>query len=419
MPGQTKATNLRAQLFTPTLTVLFTAFIAVTYGFGIYLFPVIMADMRDTLGFTYEQAGIATAGGQIGFLLAALVTSPLSNRYGGGWVVLASIGICAAGLFALYQVPDIWLAAVWLTITGGTAASAYIPMVEICQRYIDSRHRGKVLGLISSGTSYGVFINGLIVPVALASGGWRQAWLYVALGTTVLVVLSAIFLFATGLLRRPGADASARSQTASGGSRQAWIHRAMASINSQVLLIWALMFINGFACLSFQSYFASYLREELGFSATFSSSLWTLIGFVGMGGGLAMGALADWLTLRVSMGLSYIFIASASLLLLNPIDPALLYVAAITFALGFYAIFGLVPAYISQVTDTRRSTVVFGVGNILLGVGAMIGNYVGGFLRTATGTFEWTYILVIVGMVGAIVTTVALPCERRQFAPAE
>lgn len=55
--ASSKAADARSETVTSSpwfvilLSVLFTAFIATTYGFGIYLFPVLMPDMHGSLAF--------------------------------------------------------------------------------------------------------------------------------------------------------------------------------------------------------------------------------------------------------------------------------------------------------------------------------------------------------------------------------
>jgi MFS family permease len=398
------------------LTIFFTAFIAVTYGFGIYLFPVIMSDMRADLGFTYGDAGVITASAQAGFLLAAFISAAVCARVGGGRVVIASVMICAASLLGLYVAENIWTIGILLTITGGMAASAYTPMVQVCQKFVGVRHRGKVLGLISSGTSYGVFVNGLLAPYMIQNAHWRDIWLTVGIGTAGMVVLATIYLAMIGVLRRPARPASIGLGVPRTPVALWWRMRML--FKRKILILWLMMFLSGVACISFQTYFSAYLRDELGYSVTLAGNLWTVIGFVGMGGGFAMGALADLITIRATMAVTYALLGLSSLLVLIHPDVMTLYGAAVAFGLAFYAIFGLNPAYISRVTTESQSTLVFGIGNIFLGLGSVVGNLAGGRLKVATETFEWTYILVAGVARLLCLLTLPLPDERRAAPPA-
>lgn len=398
------APNSRA-LIAIGVTLFFTSFIAVTYGFGIYLFPVIVADIRGDIGLSYADVGIVTASAQFGFLAAALLVGLLAPRLGSGRVIVGSVAVCALALLWLNVADSFWTVGLALTILGAMAASVYVPMVEVCQRVVPRRHRGKALGLISSGTSYGVFVNGLIAPYFITSHDWRALWLAVGLGTAALFVVAVVYLARAGVLS-PSSDRAAATDFPR-------IRRLGALLTANTLVVWAIMFLNGFAYLSYQTYLSAYLREELGYSVEFAGRVWTLIGFVGMFGGFAMGALADRITIRATMGVTFLLLALSSLVVLTYPQAGPLYLAAILFSLSFYAIFGLVPAYISRVAAAANATAVFGIGNIFLGTGSMLGNFLGGYLRTESGTFVWTYSIILAVAGVLFLLTLALKNERR------
>lgn len=52
------------------LTILFTGYIAATYGFGVYLFPALMPDMIADYAIGYGGAGTIASLTQVGFLVS-------------------------------------------------------------------------------------------------------------------------------------------------------------------------------------------------------------------------------------------------------------------------------------------------------------------------------------------------------------
>ena len=141
--------------------------------------------------------GMITAAGQLGFLAFAILGAWLAPRIGGGQVVIGSVALCAACLMLLPLTDSILVVAILLTILGGTAASVYVPMVEIVSRAIAYEHRGKVLGLVSSGTSYGVFVNSLLVPYFVLNDTWRGVWFSVGAGTFVVTAIAIVHFLAS------------------------------------------------------------------------------------------------------------------------------------------------------------------------------------------------------------------------------
>ncbi|MGW0564852.1 MFS transporter [Streptomyces sp. NPDC003016] len=414
-------------------TVLLTSFVAATYGFGFYLFAQLVTDMRKDLGFDYTVVGTITAAGQLGFLLFALLGTWLSTRIGGGQVVVGSVALCGLCLVLLPVTNSIVLIAVLLTIMGGTAASVYVPLVEIVGRVIDYRHRGKVLGLVSSGTSYGVFVNSLLVPGFVRDDNWRGLWFSVGFGTLMVTAVAAFTFHRLGLFRSEeavaaGADRGPQDDTGApgpdGAAEDGRTPQAAEPVKDNsaragwrmvlvrwVVIVWTIKFLNGFACMPFQNYLSPYLREGLGFDIDFAAQVWGTIGVIGMFAGFAVGWLSDRIGVRASLVMCYtLFFISSMLLVLAPVG-FIPMVSGVLFALAFYPIYGLVPAYVSKSASGAAATVIFGVTNVTQGVGGIVGNYTAGFLKNVTGDFMWYYVVVAVVAVILGFLTLQLPRE--------
>ncbi|MBB1246309.1 MFS transporter [Streptomyces durbertensis] len=393
------------------VTALLTSFVAATYGFGFYLFSQLVTDMRHDIGFDYTVVGTITAAGQLGFLVFALFGTWLSNRFGGPQITVGSALLCAVCLMLIPVTDSILVIGVLLTILGGTAASVYVPLVEIVGRVIDYRHRGKVLGLISSGTSYGVVVNSMLVPPFVGADNWRGLWYSVGAGTLMVTGVAALVFWRLGLFRPQEADrppgggdpGATRAESARAGWRMVLVR--------WVVIIWVMKFLNGFACMPFQNYLSPYLREELGFDIDFAAQVWGVIGVIGMVAGFLVGWLSDRIGIRAALLMCYgCFLLSAVVLVVAPVG-VLPLLSGVLFALAFYPIYGLVPAYVSKTAAGAAATVIFGVTNVTQGVGGIAGNYVAGLLKNTTGSFMWYYAVIAVATVVLMVLTLRLPPE--------
>lgn len=389
------------------VTILLTGFVAATYGFGFYLFAQLVPDMRRDLGFGYAAVGTITAAAQCGFLGFAVLGGWLSARIGGGLVVIGSAALCGLCLLLLSAVQAVPVLAALLIIIGGTAASVYVPMIELVGGVIPHQHRGKVLGLVSSGTSYGVFLNSLLVPRFLTGDDWRGVWLTVGAITLALAGAGAVTFRHIGLL----------TSTVRSGTKDASVQGpASKLLVLWVVLIWVMTFLNGLSMLPFQNYLSPYLREELGFSVEFAADVWATLGIIGMVAGFAVGWISDKAGVRFALVLSYACVAtSAAILVMAPIG-VLPVVAGVLFAFAFYPVFGLIPAYVSKVTDGRTSTRVFAIANVTLGVGGICGNFGAGLLKNVTGSFVEIYVVVAILAIGLIGASLMLPGEGGRLA---
>ncbi|HWA50128.1 MAG TPA: MFS transporter, partial [Dongiaceae bacterium] len=245
----------RARRVGPTeITFFFTAFVAVTYAFGIYLFAALIPDMRVALQFDQKFVGLSTGLSQGGLMVAAFLASVLTPLIGPMRIMLIAIGVNAAGLLAMAVVSDPIFMVPLMAAFGGCAGATWIAIVAIAPDVLPARHQGKLLGLMSSGTAYGVFLNGLIVPPLVSGWGWRSAWLTVGLASTVLLAAAA------WRLAPLWSHSTRRSEP--GGRRQPGDLRAL--FQPTAILITAILFIGGFVLSPFQTYLSSLLREGLG-----------------------------------------------------------------------------------------------------------------------------------------------------------
>ncbi|MGZ7456934.1 MFS transporter [Pseudomonas sp. Ma2-10] len=400
------------------IVMLLTSLVAATYGFGIYLFAQLVPDMQATLGFDFSYVGAITASGQFGFLVCALLAAWLTPKVGGGWMIFGSGMVCAIALLLIPLSDNILVIGALLTVLAGTAATVFVPMVDVISRVVAYRYRGMAMGLVSSGTSYGVFINSVLVPIYAPQGEWRTVWWWVGL-LTVGIAAVVFWVFKTGGLfrkeRHPVAGpATVRMSLPSGrllGRESEWMKR-------WVLTVWAMNFLIGFSTFPFQNYLSSYLRTELGFGVEYTAQIWAGIGFVGMFAGLAVGWLSDRTGLRTAMLLVYVCVVLAALIFVFFPTGYWPLVAGVLFSTAFYPIFGLIPAYVSKLASSSAMAVaIFGIANVMQGTGGMLGNYGAGLLASHSGTFSGVYGAIgIVGVV-LIVLTIMLPAESPVTAP--
>ena len=389
--------------FSLAVVFVFTGFIGVSYGFGIYLFASLAPAMRGALGFSYGDMGVITSLAQISFLGFALLSGFLTARMNSVSLMLSAIGTCVLALWAVSVASAVWVMAVALIALAGTASAVWTPMVEATQRFIPPQHHGRALGLMSSGTAYGVFINGMIIQFFLDDYGWRFIWLASFILTASLWV-GAWLLFRktspkpnTASPRRPLVRAHA---TAPPSVRA---HAAAPSLNAPrrlAVLVIISMFFHGFACVPFQNYFSSFLVAEYGYRVVETATAWKIIGVVGMFSGFLMGWLGDRITIRWSLMISLILLLiSTFLLVIGLVQGFWIWLIAICFGMAFYPIFGLVPAFIARNFSGARASRIFGLGNVGLGIGAALGNVAGGALKTATGSFVSSYTLFLAAAV--------------------
>jgi predicted MFS family arabinose efflux permease len=399
---------------TVVVVLLITSFVAATYGFGIYLFAQLVPDMQLALGFDLAYVGVVTASGQLGFLICALLAAWLTPKIGGGRVILGSGLVCAIGLMSISLSNNIYVIGALLTLLAGTAASVFVPMVDVISRVVEYRFRGMTMGLVSSGSSYGVLINSLLVTSYAPKGEWRTIWWLVGI-MTIIILIAAFWVFkSAGLLSKHSTPptsvmVSSRDQ---GDALKNELNKPW------VIMIWAMIFLVGFTTFPFQNYLSSYLRTELSFGVGYTEHIWEVIGCVGMFAGFAVGWFSDKAGLKAAMLFVYICMVLAAVIFVVHPSGYWSLVASALFSTAFYPIFGLIPAYVSkQAPTTSIAVMIFGIANVIQGAGGMLGNYGAGLLANHNKTFTTVYEAIIIVGLTLIILTIKLPTVTAAILP--
>jgi MFS family permease len=401
--GSTRVQSIRR---TVSIAAVFTLFVAVVFGFGLYLFALVVPVMRERLGFEYAAVGIVTGGAQTAYLVAALLCPLLTSRFGGAQVIVGAVAAASLLLLLFAGVHSIWQTGLVLAGLGATAAFMVIPTVGVISESVPPCYRSRVNGLISSGTAYGQVANGVLVSWLLSGHGWRKIW--IAAGSTSLAIMLIGFI-ALRLLASQVFDHEvpkrAENSRASGGWRRL--------VTGRNLTVWTLLALAGMACGPWQNLLSSFLAAERGYSLETIGQLWSTIGVVGLFSGFVAGMAADKAGVRIALALSYAVLACSALLVAFHSEIWQLRAAAICFGLSFYAVYGLIPAYISKTVDPRSVTTVFAVANVFLGLGTTLGNVIGGYIPSWYGSLQDVFIVASTLACVAMVLTMTLHDERR------
>lgn len=390
------------------IAILFTALIGAVYGFGMYLFPAMVESIRRDISFSYSTLGLISGAVQAGFLVSSALAGFLTLWFGATNLILFSIILSAFALGGLTLVGNVYALGTFLVILGACASLIWVPMVEVSREIISPHNRGKALCLMSSGTSYGVFINSTLLAAVLPVFGWRMLWATTFSIVTVLAIYSAWRLF-------PIRNQHDRHRDVTPIKKPLGWNRVASLPKQLVGGILVMMFLNGISCMSFQTYLSAYLVGQIGLKEAGVASVWGIIGVVGMFSGFLVGALADRITIRRGMIVTYLMLGMAALaVMFAETDGAgylLILVSGMAFGLSFYAIFGLIPAYISHLFSDGNAALIFSFGNVSLGIGGVIGNLFGGYSKEITGSFDILYLTILIAALLSAVIATALPRE--------
>lgn len=188
-------------------------------GFGLFL-----PEFRDEFGLGVEASGFLASGLQAGYLIALCVAGFLAAKSGPRLLIVVG-GLCAGvGMTLVALSPNTTVLCVGIILAGTSAGWSWAPYNDAADLMVSPPLRGRVLSIISTGTTFGILVAGLI---ALAAGsGWRTGWLIFAGAAGTATIINALVLPGGGPKSTPVSNSEASAVASH--QRNNWLRRVGA-----------------------------------------------------------------------------------------------------------------------------------------------------------------------------------------------
>jgi predicted MFS family arabinose efflux permease len=342
------------------------AIIAVTYGLARYAYGLFLPDIRADFGLDTALLGVIASGSYAAFLAGTAVSSVVSARTGPRLPVVIGGMSATAGMLMVGVAGSPFVLAAGVILAGSGSGWAYPPMPDAVARLISEESRGRTLGAINSGTSYGVMVAG---PVALLAGSaWRGAWLAFAALALIAAIWNAALL--------PG----------KGGGETASLPRLRWSWfvcpRSGPLLVSA--FVTGLTSTVYWTYAVDLVSGSEALPGGFGEVFFVIIGAAGVLGAFS-GGLADRVGLRRVLRLAVLTLAASLCALpLTLGSPVAVAGSGLLFGAAFITMTGASAVWVMEVFGDRPSA---GLGAYLLvfSFGQLLGPLVVGLVADPFG----------------------------------
>ncbi|WP_227985114.1 MFS transporter [Nocardia spumae] len=148
-------------------------------------------DLRHEFGITPGNYGIISSAFSIGYMLFALLSGPLVDRFGPRRILIAGMFIWAAAT-ALTPFAGGFMGLILLRLILGSGEAPCFPAAtRIASRWLPAQERGKALALIGGvAVSGSLLIGGPILTQLIALTGWKGMFWVLALAGAVWVVVA-------------------------------------------------------------------------------------------------------------------------------------------------------------------------------------------------------------------------------------
>ncbi|MEV6138310.1 MFS transporter [Nocardia sp. NPDC051990] len=363
--------------------------------------------LRQEFGITPGQYGMISSAFSIGYMLFALLSGPLVDRFGSRRVLLAGMLIWAAAT-ALTPFAGGFIGLILLRILLGAGEAPCFPAAtRIASRWLPAQERGKALALIGGvAVSGSLLVGGPILTQLIAFTGWKgMFWVLAAAG---IVWLGAAYPY----LKNSPSEASfvsdeelryirAGQTDGEDSGHESKVDWGEILRNRNLWLVGLGYFAWGFMFWAFMYWLPQYLEHEFSLSikavGAFSVAPWT----AGVIGALIGGIIVDRVYKRTqSIRSRFVIIGVALLLAGVSIAPILFVPGNLTVALvcisagvGFGFITGGIWWVASIDAAPSQPGTAAGFADACFALSGIIAPSVMGFIVARTGTYDGGFIV--------------------------
>src|SRR4030042_4861323 len=148
-------------------------------GVGRFAYPMLIPNMRGSLGFNYIEMGLLSGAIMLGYLIFSLIGGILATRFGPKRIVIASLLCGALSMFSIGRLLGFFPLLFFTFAMGAGGGGVHISMTTLPMAWFEERRLGRAVGILTGGTGLGIIVTGLLLPYLLSSLGkeaWSQCW---------------------------------------------------------------------------------------------------------------------------------------------------------------------------------------------------------------------------------------------------
>jgi len=368
-------------------------------GFGRFAYPMLLPNMRGSLGFNYSEMGLLSGAIMMGYLLFSLISGMLATRFGPKRIVTASLLCGALSMFSISRLSGFSPLLFFSFVMGAGAAGSHISITTMPMAWFEELRLGRALGIVTGGTGLGIIVTGLLLPYLLFNLGkeaWRECWLLLASITFLVAMIGWV------LLREKPGQITLLPPSPNGNEASVLTTEERNGLNIKAIFI--IYFLFGFAYNIYATYFVAHMVEEIRLTEKTAGDIWAIFGWMCTGSGLVWGYVSDRLGRRKALLWNNGIISFSVLLPLLTHQPFFLGLSAFLFGATFLGTVTIIAAAIGdQVVEKRAS--VYGLVTLIHGIGQFLGTTSGGYLKDLTGSFQLTLLVSLMGFFLCILLT--------------
>lgn len=380
--------------------VILTLAMGVRHGFGFWLQPISQAH-----GWTRETYSLAQALQNLLWGAFGPFAGMAADRWGTMRVAILGALLYAAGLawMALVAQPAAFVVGSGVLLGGALACTAFGAMSGIIGRSTPEAKRSWAFGISGAASSFGQFMMMPIEQQLIASAGWQQALMVLAVTVALLMIPMALFLREPKLARAAGPQQSITEAVG-----EAFRYRPF-------LLLLTGYFVCGFQLVFIGVHMPAYLKDKGLADPKIAVTALALIGLFNIFGSYLAGRLGGRLPKRYLLSTIYLARAGAIALFLSlPLSAASVYVFSAVMGLLWLSTVPLTNGVIAGIFGVRHLSMLSGFVFFSHQVGSFLGVWLGGYLYTLQGSYSTVWLITIA--LSVVAALVNLPINEKPIA---
>lgn len=341
---------------------------AAALGLARFGYALLLPSMRESLGWSYFEAGTLNTANALGYVVGALVAARAGRQFGAPRALVGSLAavvlsvfICAASGSLLFLCASRVVAGIGggvIYVVGGGLAA------QLGRR--STLHASRALSIYFGGVGAGILLSGLVIPEAIAGapGRWRIGWVILGIGA-----LASLVVVGAALRRSAQFADTARLES----------RRAGRAVPHQLAPTFLAYGLEGIGYIAYMTFAVALIRTE-GASPGGTALFWSLLGVGAMiSSPLVAPAFAGRL-LRGGRGVAAAIAvaAVASFLPVISSDTVVLLVSATVFGGSFIAVATVVALLTREALAPQFVTAALGQLTVVFALGQVVGPVLAG-----------------------------------------
>ena len=350
---------------------------------GMFSLPVMLQPITRDTGWSVTGVSSAMTIGFLAMAFTSIIWGTLSDRFGPLPVVLTGSIVLAASL-ALASLASslLWFQILFGVMIGGAAAAIFAPMMACVTGWFDT-HRSLAVSLVSAGMGMAPVVMSPLAAWLISHHDWRTSMQIIA------VVVAAIMIPVSLLVRRPPALESGEAATPGEGAPEMSLAQALRSPQFIILLA------TNFLCCATHSgpiiHTVSY-AVTCGIPMMAAVTIYSVEGLAGMGGRIAFGLLGDRFGAKRVLVSGLLAQAFGALGYVFARDLAAFYTVAALFGFIYAGTMPLYSVLIRENFPLRMMGTVIGGTAMAGSLGMAAGPVAGGLIYDTFASYAWLYI---------------------------